>query len=407
MTGSAQWGYRACLLALALVASALTVRNGLGNFFAVPNPDRAVAIDPSNALALESEAHLKLIVARTADDASEISGLSRKALATSPLAVTALRNLGLMAETRQDLGAADRFMTLAGKMSKRDALSQAWLFDRRFRQGRLNEAIEAADTALRQSETVWEVLMGELIKLVDEPRARERIAVTLAARPYWRSVFMEKLGSSQTSAASVYALLARVKALNGAPMTSELRSYFARVRDSTNPQEVWTQWLALRPQAGAVANIRDGDFSGYDGPPPFVWTYYPNDSAIAEIGTPMAGKNKALYLAYNSGGLVNFANQMLMLPPGHYRLSLRANGDDDIKPDQFQASIRCGGLNANRIIGVLGLQPRVDEWKTYVLDFDVPGDCPAQQLWFSGLALLPRNPSAIWIDDLSVAARPS
>ncbi len=403
----ATWGYRAALLGIALLTLFAVGRNGLGNILAEIGPDRAIVIDPGHAHALESAAHAKLLVARDAKDAEGVVRISRAALRTSPLAVVALRNVGLMAEARGDEEQADRVLTLAGRISKRDSLVQAWLFDRRNRQGRINEAILAADTALRENVTVWDVLMGELIKLVEQPRARERIAVVLAGRPYWGGTFVEKLGSSTAASESVYALLMRVKALGAPPATNELRSYFARFDGTTAPQQLWSQWLALKPAPGVPPLLRDGSFSGYDAPPPFVWSLFPNDSVVSEISPAPHGDGRSLYLAYNGADLANFAHQTLALSPGRYQLSLKSIGDDAIQPGQFILSVRCGGTNATREIAKLALRPPTEDWQVLRLEFAVPADCPAQQIWISGQKILPRHPASLWIDDVKIKRLPA
>lgn len=390
---------RVVVALIALLALALTVRTGLGFALAGRQPALAASVDASNGSALAARAEAVMLAAEDDADIAEVERLARAALLASPLEASALRNVGfIMAVTGRER-AARRVLELAGKASQRDYLTHAWLLNAYFEDGRVFDAIRQADIVLRQDVRVWPTVMPELAKLLSDRRSIEPLARTLAAKPYWRSSFLQTLGGDGVNRDAGFSLLRRLQALGAPATTAERQPYFSSIA-TVEPRLLYQRWNALleRPLPRDQALLRDGGFAGFDAPGPFNWTNYPRDGVYAERSAGPEGAGGALYMAFDGTALANFSTQKLVLSAGRYRLSGRAYGDGPVDPSRFALQIRCGEAGAE--LARAAIAPRADAWTPFALDVTVPASCPAQHIWFMGLAGQTLNPAAIWVDDL-------
>ena len=398
------WLWRGFLIACALVLAGLSLQRGLANALQSLNPELAVQIDRSNGRALANLVNAQMLAAKSPDEIPEIARLGREALLASPLQIEALRTIGFIEDGSGNAAKARQVLDIASKISKRDALTQAWLFDRYYREGRIGAALEAADVVMRQERESWDFLVGELIKFSGDPRIIDPIAHTLSSRPNWRGTFLEKLGSSGLDPQIAYQIFLRLKALGQPADTAELTAYFARFHDASAPELLWKSWMALIPAAKPSELIRDGGFEGMDAPPPYNWSLYQNEGVYAEFVANPKGAGRALYLSYNGDRLANFANQMLALKPGSYRIELDVYIETAIKKDQFILYLRCGGVNSAREVAKLSLAASAEQWSKNRLEFSIGPDCPAQQIWISGQAIAGSDDPTLWLDNVKLSA---
>lgn len=398
------WLWRSILSAVALFVAALSVQQGLGNALESLNPQLAVQIDPRNGSALSNLANARMLAAKTPEEIPDIAELGREALIASPLQIEALRTVGFIEDGNGNSAKARQILGIASKISKRDALTQAWLFDRYYREGRMDIALEAADIVMRQERGSWDFLVGELLKSSGDPRMVAPIARTLSYRPNWRGTFLDGLGRSGKDPKITYQIFRQLKVLGQPADTPELTSYFSRFHDASAPELLWQSWTELVPAAKPAELIRDGGFEGIDAPPPYNWSLYQTDGVYAEFVANPKGVGRALYLSYGGNRLANFANQMLALKPGVYRLELNSYTEAAIAKNQFILYLRCGGVNSTQEIGKVAITATPEQWLTNSLDFKIDVGCPAQQIWISGLGLPGSNDATLWLDDVKLTA---
>lgn len=392
---------RVLVVVLALIALVMTVRTGLGFALIGRQPSLAARIDAGNGAAVAAHAETRMLSAQTDADVGDVERLARAALIEAPLEVSALRNLGFVwAVTRRE-PQARRLLALAGDASLRDYLTHAWLLNDYFAQDRVFDAIREADVVLRQDVTVWPVVMPELARLLSDRRAIEPLAQRLATKPYWRPSFLRALGGEGVDREAGYTLLRRLKTLGAPATTAERQPWFASMA-TAEPRLLYRRWTGLleRPLPSGQARLRDGGFEGLDAPSPFNWTYFPKDGVYAERSAGPDRKNGALYLSYDGLALVSFATQKLVLPAGRYRLNGRAFGDGPVDPAHFAVQLRCGEIGAE--LARAAIAPGEEAWTPFALDFAVPAACPAQHIWFIGLAGESLDPVAIWVDGLAI-----
>ena len=113
----------------------------------------------------------------------------------------------------------------------------------------------------------------------------------------------------------------------------------------------------------------DADFRNSSAPPPFNWELTSSSLGLAER---RSGRLQVIFHGQDSGTL---ARQMLLLPPGQYRLAAPASGSGGA--DVLSWIVRCDARPVE-----LGRAPV----RRNGLRFQVPVDCPAQWLELVGAA---------------------
>jgi len=398
---------RVVVITFVLVAAFFTLRSGLA--FALATPETAslaVRIDPTNTNALIVDANERLKTVALGAPAARLAADSKRILERSPYEVVALRNIGIIAASNDNEKVAAKQLDMAARLSLRDYLTHAWLLDYRFRTNELAPAVEEADILLRQDEQNWPVILPALVALTRDQRIIDPLARVLAARPYWRSTFLTRLGGDNPYPDATLALLTRLKAIRSPASKEELDPYFVKMADRLSPTQLFAQWAALLPPSARSAGkglLREGDFTGLDASPPFGWRLYPADGVYAERSTGPAGMGSALYVSYSGERETVFANQELVLPAGHYRFAGRVYAEDAIEPGVFRWSIICMTKGAAGVLVTAAVNPQPSQLGRYSVEFDIPAKCDQQQLALIGAA---RDTTfdilALYIDDLDV-----
>ena len=380
-------GVRAAVLALAIMAGVFTLRSGLAFFLATPaTAELALQIDPTNSDAMSARADEWLKTVQLGDEAASLAAFSRRTLERSPYEVVALRDIGFITAANDDEAGAAKLLSLVSRLSLRDYLTHAWLLDYRFRTGEIAESVREADIVLRQQAENWDVIMPALVALTNDQRVIEPLARTLATKPVWRSNFLYKLNEANPNPPGTFALLMRLKGLGAPASKEELDQYFVFAGKKTPVRTVYAQWVALLPPSAmgeGAALLHDPDFAGLDAPPPFGWRLYPGEGVYAERGAGPRGMGSALFASYPGDKETVFADQELVLPPGHYRLTGRAFAEDAIDKGTFRWSVICMTKGHEAELGQVRLATTPGALVAYGLQFDVPADCDQQ-----GLALI-------------------
>lgn len=132
-------------------------------------------------------------------------------------------------------------------------------------------------------------------------------------------------------------------------------------------RSVWARITGVRP--GEL--IHDATFSDPKAPPPFNWAL--TSSAVGLAERQAGGRLHVVFYGQEDGML---ASQLLLLPAGAYRLSMRVLGDA-ARAKALNWSIWCDKAAAP--IASVTLERAGHGWQ-----FAVPSDCPAQWLKLSG-----------------------
>ena len=132
---------------------------------------------------------------------------------------------------------------------------------------------------------------------------------------------------------------------------------------------LWERTAGI-PAGGRTAGLFDPEFRNASALPPFNWQLTSSSLGLAER---RSGRLQVIFYGQDSGPL---ARQLLLLPPGRYRLSAPATGGDGV--DSLLWLVRCDGPPPAEL-GRATIRPGG-------LAFEVPANCPAQWLELVGRA---------------------
>jgi len=365
-------------------------------------PEIAVRAAPGSPLVLRRAAEAEFAAGHENDNARRFDNaavLARESLARAPFNVRALRVVGLTEARAGREVAADEILTLAGNWSLRDDPAHAWLVEYRLRRGDYASSFAHADTLVRRREDIRPQVFRLFTTAAaqDTARALPHVARLVDARPPWRQSYLDSLYAT-VEGLQVAANLAVVLQQRGkAPLTNqELSQLYMHLLDKGQIEAVRTVRARLnRPPASAVSN---GGFGQADAPQPFQWRLGQEAGAVVEIvPDEVRPADPALRIDYDGYSIVLFAEQLLFLSPGRYRLTAEARAEAGEPGERMIWSVTCAP-NDLRILAAPAVGSPATVWSPISADFTVPAGCPGQWLRLQSRSGDRRASTIAWID---------
>lgn len=393
-------GVGAAILALAVV---MGLDAGVSQSLQSGSP-AALGWRSNDSRALAIEADRRLMSARTPSDFAATADLSRRVLMQSPLQVSALRDLAVVAVNDGRIDVADRLFGMVVQHDLHDPPSLVWRLDRSLRSRQFPAAFATADILLRQSPDRLASLYPSLSAAAQLRGGDAALAGRLGADPPWRADFLSMFAAKATDPAVVFSVLNQLQDTARKPTPAEEEDYLnRRVREGEFDQ-AYLDWLQFLPKPALrhVDNIYDGDFLGAPGPTPFNWLLTSDTGGSADMGpAPTADYHRALHIAYDGVSSAEFATELLALAPGDWHLSgVVWTRDGEDAPLTWRMSCADGGEH-----GVVKMAKRLtgSGWRSFSLDFTaaqsactgqwlrlvaVPGDHEHRvDVWYANLTL--------------------
>lgn len=189
----------------------------------------------------------------------------------------------------------------------------------------------------------------------------------------------EALAFMAKDAANADAILALADVAHRGPEATWVQTLIASLVSAGQYGRAHEIWAAVsNVRAGPDAWLYDGDFTQDVAPPPFNWQITSSTVGLAER---QRGLLHVIYYGHEDGPL---ARQLLVLPPGSYRLTVRLLPGSS-HPEALLWVLRC---DKGRELGRIAL----DAAAAHAWRFAVPAGCPAQRLDLSGATSdLPRQ----------------
>ena len=382
-------GSLAVVLAIgATLAAVATLAQGAAGMMSVRDPQSAVNWRIAGGEAFSALAEQTLTNVNQPDRLAKAADYARAALIAAPLDPRAVRVLALAAEIGGDHATPVRLMRVGDQLSRRDLITQVWLFEYALQHRDWTEASFHADALMRQG-MVEGPLVPTIIHVMAQPGALAPFVDRLAADPDWRRPFM----SSLTWAADDRALPARVLAMLAAtaapPTTEETGRLVDRFVSDRDYQGARTIWLGTLPRGleAPAAGVFNGGFASLPASPPFNWRLNESNAAEAGLGHSDDGR-PALHVLARSSTAEPLAEEALVLPPGRYQLSFGAKG----AADQFAWRLSCAGADSVPLVqGAAIFQvPAIGCGAQWLRLYALPreGFEPAEA-WFSGINTSP------------------
>lgn len=381
---------------------------GLADHFAETDPQRALGWRDDHPEALFRTAE------QAAEDparAEQAADLARRALRSNPLDGRAYRVLAQLAQAEGDEEKALELYTVAANRAPRDSAAHVFLLRHHLRNERFVEALYHLDLLLRVRPNLMRQFQPLLLGLAATPPAHAALADALAKQPPWRAGMLRIASTQASDLDAVAPLFDAVRRSDGGLSDSELGPWLDRLVREGRVGQAYLIWAASLPaeRQKVLGNVFNG---GFEHPPEslgFDWRIGRVAGArIDRMGGPGVGGDRALRVAFEYRRVpFNHVRQMLALPPGRYRLALRARADGLQSGPGLVWEVSCvkGGPALGRTEPLRGQVP----WKELHADIEVPEGCEGQ--W---LAL--RLPARIkaeqqiggraWFDDLKMTRIP-
>lgn len=239
----------------------------------------------------------------------------RALLVTAPLSSAVMRSIGLGLEAAGNKPAAERAMVAAGRLSRRDGLTQNWLANAALRRSEATAGLKHFDIFLRTykpSETG--VVINQLVAVLSYPDARKELVRYVDPTNPWYARFMGTAVARAPSSAHVAELLLGAKTV---PDGEFLRGHYAVLFERLIREKAYSQALRLYPRLpGAkvavlhsVAVTPETLSVGYS---PATWEFA---SETDQGGAPLESKHGAALEFYATPDTVGVAGQKLIAFP--------------------------------------------------------------------------------------------
>jgi hypothetical protein len=316
---------------LVLIALCYAVlRVGIGSVAATRSPDLALKVAPDNAAALVA-ASTRSLESLEASRFGAAAEFARRAYVREPVSSAALRQLGAIADVRGRPDTARTLLRASERLSRRDLLGQLMLIEDAVQRGDVREALVHYDIALRVSARAPALLFGTLSAATADPAVAEPLTSLLARRPPWTNAFLLQAAAISPSPRNMARLIIKLLGTGFAVTPPALESLIGRLIQARDYAAAWAVYASVDPGARRDG-VRDPAFTGATANDlPFNWTFNVSGSASGTLTDDAGGSRLVFDSPVGTGGVV--ARQMLLLPPGAYRLSAKVVANNAGQPN--------------------------------------------------------------------------
>lgn len=375
------------LVAMCVSLGWFIIRDTVGVKLAISDPDIALSWVPTESTALDELAYRELTKANGDQPNGDLriaQGLAERALRANPLDARALAVLGLVAERQRDDLRASELMEMSGGRTWRDNVTQAWLFIHYVKTQEFNQALLRLDAILRTNPGFLSNALPVLAALTKEDGSFKALADFLNVDPpTWRSPFLEYWAVQSSDPQRVEQFYSILQKGPNPPLATEQRPYLDRLIKDGRVADAYGIWRAnLRDAQREPSYVYNGDFAAPIDGLPFNWLLRsPPGAQIDVVSLSEVENGRALHILFSGGRVaLDDLGQILMLPPGEYRLKGNVKAAALRTPRGLSWQIYC--LSApTKLLGQSKLVNAPMAWTPFTVEFSVPdSDCGGQWL---------------------------
>lgn len=380
---------------LALPLAALIVRNAAAVALSESNPERATVIWPAHPAVEVSRGMIAIATAareRAPVDPAVLQSMydsSRK----NPLAPEPFLVRGVQAQVSGDPALAREAFAAAKRRDPRSLQARYFLAEDDLRRGDVANGLAEIVVLARLAPYGPGSLAPYLAAYALDRSTWPQLRSLFRSNPELATATLTALASNPAHADTVLALAEGARRNAGSPWVPTLLSKLVEAGEFQKARAVWA--VVSRVRLDAQPLIFDPDFSRSDAPPPFNWALTSSTVGLAER-RPGGGLH-VIYYGQEDGAL---ASQLLILPPGKYRLTMRTNVDPTAA-QSLQWRLVCAESSAE-----IAAAPFTAIAKQG-LAITVGGTCEAHQLQLFGTSSdMPRQVE-VTIGQINLAREPS
>ena len=374
------------LVIAALPLAWIAARAAVQAEYGTRKPTVAMAMWPADGRSLAAASRRRIVAADGQVD-DEARALYRSALNRDPLLAEPVTMAGLDASAEGDLDRAEKLMRVARTRNPREAIARFWLLDHYMRTSRYPEGIAEAGAAMRLRPEARDAVLNVLAALVEIPAGRAALRDALVRSPYWRQGFFQAAATFDPDPGHALTLLQELpRNPDRETAQQEQRAVLLALLNKERYDTAYAAWREMVPPSyrGRIAPVFDGNFAGWPAPVPFNWNLPPGDDSTAvRIRSADLPTSNALEVRYFGSNPTLIAEQVTVVPPGPWRLSLQARRrSEGPVGGRLAMEVRCArGMTP---LATLALDNLSSGLRSYATTFLVPADCPALRLRFTG-----------------------
>lgn len=289
----------------------------------------------------------------------------------APLAPEPFLVHGVKADLAGDSASAERDFIAAQRRDPRSLPAAYFLAERYFRSGDAARGLTQIALLSRLAPGGRQSVAPYLAAYAQNRANWPRLRALFAAEPSLGDTALQWLALDPANAPVILALADERQREASATWVAPLLSRMIAAGRYADARGVWAAVSGASVRGQAL--LFDPGFSQPAPPPPFNWDLTSSTVGIAErVGR---GSLHTVFYGQEDGPL---ARQLLLLPPGTYRLASRVAGGSN-HPESLYWLVRCD--KAKGELGRVRLDLAARGWT-----FEVPAGCPAQWLELTGSA---------------------
>lgn len=362
---------RSLVAVLALLLAAAVVRNAVVRMFAETDPAAAERVWPDHPAAEMRLAMIAIAEAARQGQAAPPTALRRifAASVKAPLAPEPFLVRGVQAQLEGNRNLAERAFFAARWRDGRSLPARYFLADHYLRQGDTRRGLREVATLARLTPQGVSKLAPFVAAYARNASNWPRLRSVFRSEPALEEATLSVLAADAANADLVLALADRGRAGPKSSWLGPLLSGLVSAGQYEKARDVWERIARVQVDRGAL--IYDPRFTRAEAPPPFNWTLTSSTVGLAE--RQKGGGLHVIYYGQEDGAL---ASQLLILPPGRYRLTTQGGTPGPASALEWRLVCERG----NAAIASVPLDRAIRRG----FAFEVPGSCPAQRLELFG-----------------------
>ena len=344
------------------------VRSAVVSGLATTSPDVAVRVWASHPAVEIAKAMTEIArVTRAGKSVPRVGpALTAEAAPRAPLAPEPFLVRGVRAQLAGNQALAQRAFEAAQWRDPRSLPAAYFLADRYLRHGDVDRGLSETAALSRLSPNGVSLVGPYLAAYASDRGNWPRLKRLLRENPRLADPVLNALAAKPETVPAALALAAD-RNVGTSDWFARLLDTLTVAREYAKAREIWLRATG----SDRDELIHDASFKDQTSPPPFNWSL--TSSAVGLAERQPGGRLHLLFYGQQDGIL---ASQLLVLPAGAYRLSMRLIGDR-ARATSLAWSLWCD--QATSPIASVTLDKAAAGWS-----FEVPANCPAQWLKLSG-----------------------